>query len=96
MGRKRNTSARTRRGLKKFGFKISYLRKCKDMSQEELAEATGYSLSHLAKIEANVGSVVYKPSIDFIFDVAEALGVPVSELFEDEPPQKTTKKKKGR
>lgn len=95
MGRKRETSAKTRRGLKKLGFKISYLRKCNDMSQEQLAEAMGYSLSHIAKIEANDGRKLYKPSIDFIFDVADALDVPVSELFEDVP-QKMAKKKKGR
>lgn len=85
MSRKRNVDTQARKQqFKKLGLKISYLRKYRGMSQEELAEATGYSVSHLAKIEANTGDVLYKPSVDFLFDVAAALDVPTAVLFEDD------------
>lgn len=88
MSRKRNeyTPAR-RQQFKKLGLRISYFRKYRDMSQDDLAEAIGFSVSHLAKIEANTGKTIYKPSMDFLFDVAEALDVPPSVLLEDELPR---------
>ncbi len=94
MRRSYEADAGTKKRLKQLGLKVSYLRRCRGMSQEDLAELTGFSLSHLAKIEANTGVKPCKPSIDFIFKVADVLDVPVSVLFEEGIPPKTEEKKR--
>jgi len=63
-----------------LGLNISYYRKLKKFSQEYLAELADISRTHLSNIEApNVDKSV---SLDVLFDIADALDVPVSKLFE--------------
>ena len=56
-----------------MGLKISYYRKLKGFTQEELAEMIGRSLPYIGAIEApNIARAI---SLDTLFDIADALGV---------------------
>ncbi len=61
---------------KKLGLNIKRLRKEKNLTQQELAEKIGKGLNFTGKIEVAFS----KPHIDTIIDIADALGVTVSEL----------------
>ncbi len=63
----------------RLGLNIAYHRKLKGMTQLELAEAADISRTHLSNIEApNVPTSV---SLETLFDIADALEVPVDVLF---------------
>lgn len=62
-----------------LGLTISYLRKLKGMSQEQLAEKAGMSRSHLSSIEAP--NIVRPFSLEILFNIADALDVEASELL---------------
>ncbi len=63
-----------------LGLTISYYRKLKGLTQEELARAVGLSRTHISNIEApRMKSSV---SLDKLFDIAEILNVPVAKFFE--------------
>lgn len=67
----------------KIGLKISYYRKLKSLTQEQLAEIMGCSVSFIGQIEA---PNIYKAiSLDTLFKIAKALDVPPYKLlsFED-------------
>ncbi len=67
----------------KIGLKISYYRKLKALTQEQLAEIMGCSVSFIGQIEApNVCKAI---SLDTLFRIAKALGIPAYKLlyFED-------------
>lgn len=56
------------------GLKISYYRKLRGLTQEELAERLELSPAFIGHVEApNVNKAV---SLDTLFDIAEALDVP--------------------
>lgn len=93
MGKAHPISNEMRKYLKQLGYRIGYLRRCHEISQEELAEAIGYSQSYLARIEANTGQKPTKPSLDFLLDTAHYFGIPLEELVKEEP-VRTTKKRK--
>lgn len=59
-------------------IKISQIRKSKNISQIELAEATGVKQATISRIEKGVN----KPSLDVIERIAEALNVYIIELFD--------------
>ena len=61
-----------------FHEKLQTLRKQKGLTQQALAETTSYSKNHIQKIETAVAS----PSVEALLDIAEALEVPVSKLFD--------------
>ena len=64
--------------LTEIGYAISYYRKKRKLSQEQLAEMAGYSRNQIQRVEtANAA-----PSIDLLFDVAEVLQVPIEKLLE--------------
>ena len=63
-----------------LGLNISYFRKLKNFSQEYLAELVDISRTHLSNIEAP--NVEKSLSLDVLFDIADALNVSVSKLFE--------------
>lgn len=65
-----------------LGVRIAYIRKIRGLTQEQLAEKTGYSVSYLAKIEANTSEYPNLPSLDLLYRIADALNVPISKLFE--------------
>ncbi len=67
-----------------IGDKIRLLRTEKKISIRKMAEITGLSKSTLSDIENNKSK---KPTVDTIGRIAKALGVPISELFDESSPQ---------
>lgn len=67
---------------RQIGLKISYYRKLKGLTQEQLAEMIDKNLAFIGAVEApNVNRTV---SLDTLFDIAEALDVaPYKFLMED-------------
>jgi transcriptional regulator with XRE-family HTH domain len=61
-----------------FGKTVRTLRKRKGMTQEQLAEAADISVDFLSLVERGVNA----PSFATLERLADALGVPVKELFE--------------
>ena len=65
-----------------LGLKISYYRKLKGLTQEQLAEAIDKNLAFIGAVEApNVERTV---SLDTLFDISKALDVPAYKFLEDE------------
>lgn len=59
---------------------ITYLRKLRGLTQEELAEIVGVSRTHLSNIEApNMPTSI---SLDLLFTIADALDIEPSKLLE--------------
>lgn len=73
-GRKKNKT------IRELGLTISYYRKLKGLTQTQLAESVGLSRTHISNIEAP--RVKTSISLDSLFDIAEALEVPVRDLFD--------------
>jgi DNA-binding XRE family transcriptional regulator len=63
-----------------LGLNISYYRKKKKMTQEQLAELIDVSRTHISNIEAT--KMDKSLSLDVLFDIADALEVKVEALFE--------------
>lgn len=59
-----------------FGKNMKRYRNMAGLTQEQLAEKTGYSNSHIAQIENTNG----KPSIQTVAAIANALGVGIDQL----------------
>ena len=68
---------------RQIGLKIAYYRKLRGLTQEQLAEAIGRSVSFVSQIEANNSSRVKGVSLETLFMIAERLDSPASKLFED-------------
>lgn len=67
---------------KRLGLKISYYRKVKGMTQEQLAEELGKSLSFIGAVEApNIDRTI---SLDTLFDISNVLEIPASKLLDTE------------
>lgn len=67
----------------KIGLKVSYYRKLKSLTQEQLAEIMGCDVSFIGQIEA---TNIYKSiSLDTLFRIANALQISPHKLlnFED-------------
>jgi DNA-binding XRE family transcriptional regulator len=62
---------------RKFGKRVRYLRRDRDMTQEQLAELTDLSVNSISQIETGQSS----PSLETIVKIAKALEVDVGELF---------------
>lgn len=65
--------------FKEISNNIKKLRKKNGMTQKELAERVGISISYLSKIEAANCNKSF--SLHVLFDIAEALNVDIKELF---------------
>ena len=63
-----------------MGLNIAYFRKLQRLTQESLAEKVGVSRTHISNIEAP--KVEKSLSLELLFDIADALGVDTSKLFE--------------
>lgn len=63
--------------LKKLGRKIRILRDDKNISQEKLALELEYDQGYLSKIETGKAN----PSIIYLKQIADALDVDITELF---------------
>jgi transcriptional regulator with XRE-family HTH domain len=68
---------------RKMGLKISYYRKLKGLTQEQLAERIDKNLAFIGAVEApNVDRTI---SLDTLFDIACVLGIPAYKfLIEDD------------
>lgn len=64
----------------KIGNNIKLYRKQKGLTQKQLAEKIGSTDSAITRYESNSR----EPSIETITKIAEALGVPISKLLEDD------------
>lgn len=63
---------------KMIGLNIAYYRKLKGITQLKLAEKINISRTHMSNIEApNMPTSI---SLETLFDIADALDVPVSNL----------------
>lgn len=61
----------------RFGTRLRELRTSKGLSQEDLAHAIGVDRKLIYRTELGTTS----PRVDHVFSLAEALGVPESDLF---------------
>ena len=67
---------------RRLGLKISYYRKLKGLTQEQLAEKIDKNLAFIGAVEApNVNRTV---SLDTLFDIANVLGIPPYKLLKDD------------
>ena len=66
--------------LRMLGLTIAYYRKLKGLTQIALAEKVNISRTHISNIEAPNGTT--SVSLDTLFDIAEALEIPVKDLFD--------------
>ena len=67
-----------RKALTTIGLNILYYRKEKGYIQQQLAEMTSYSKNHIQQIETAKAT----PSVIALLDIAKALDIPMSKLFE--------------
>ena len=65
-----------------MGLKIAYYRKKAGLTQELLAEKIGRSVNFIAQVEGT--GTVRGVSLETLFSIAEALGIPASKLLEDD------------
>ena len=65
-----------------IGLKIGYYRRRAGLTQAELAEHTGLTLSYISQLESP--NLPYCPSIKALFTIAKALGVKASKIVEIE------------
>lgn len=63
---------------KSIGKRIKYLRESKGLTQEKLAEKSGYSLDYIGKIEVNINN----PGLQVLIKIANALETHIKELFD--------------
>ena len=64
---------------RRIGLKISYYRKLRGMTQEQLAEKVDKNLAFIGAVEApNINRAA---SLDTLFDIAEALDIEPYKLF---------------
>jgi len=61
-----------------IGLNIMRCRKERGWTQEQLADRTGYSRNQIQRVETANAS----PTVALLFDVAEAMEVPVERLLE--------------
>jgi transcriptional regulator with XRE-family HTH domain len=62
---------------KRFGKRLRQIRRHKDLTQEQLAEAVGITAEYLSNLERGVNA----PSFETLEKLAEVLEVDVTELF---------------
>ncbi len=66
--------------MRLLGLTIAFYRRARGLTQSELAEAVHISRTHMSNIEApNTKTSI---SLNLLFDIAEALDIPVKELFD--------------
>ena len=61
-----------------IGLNILHYRKEQGLTQLQLAEMTGYSRNQIQRVE----TAAVAPSIAILYDISEALNVPIEKLLE--------------
>ena len=82
-----------------LGKQVAFFRRKAGLTQEELAERTGYSVDFIGLVERGINA----PTVERLGQVADVLGVEVWQLFKlthsptriDSNPQKRGKKSRG-
>ena len=65
---------------RQLSLKISYYRKLRGLTQEQLAEMIGKNVAFIGAVESpNIERTV---SLDTLFDISDILDVPVKKFFE--------------
>ena len=65
---------------RQLGLTIAYYRKLKGITQMQLTENVNLSRTHISNLEApNMPTSI---SLDKLFDISEALNVPIKNLFD--------------
>lgn len=77
-----NSAIKTVDPLSRLGDELRSVRKAHGLTLQELAEASGKSVSFLSKIERGRA----RPSVTALQDIASALGFPVGWFFENDGP----------
>lgn len=72
------------RRLRDLGLKIAFYRKRLNLTQDELAERIDYTDTYLSRVESFRERDKVVPSLDFLYRVADELGVPVTKFLEEE------------
>lgn len=75
-----------------LGKRIAHFRRRAGLTQEELAEKTGYSVDFIGLVERGINA----PTVARLADVADALGVEISQLFKSGEGSAETSIPKGR
>lgn len=72
-------SEKRRQEYKMIGLNIAYYRKLKGLTQLQLAEKINISRTHMSNIEApNMPTSI---SLETLFDIADALEIPITNLM---------------
>ncbi len=66
--------------LLSIGIRVGYYRRKAGMTQAELAEHTGMTLSYISQLESP--NLPYCPSVKALFTIAQALGIKASKLLD--------------
>jgi transcriptional regulator with XRE-family HTH domain len=74
-----------------LGKQIAHFRRQAGLTQEQLAEKTGYSVDFIGLVERGVNA----PTVERLQDIADALGVEVWELFKLSEARQHNSKKEG-
>ena len=61
----------------RFGHRLRWIRRDRDLTQEEFAELIGISVDFFSLIERGINA----PSFETIDQISERLNVPVTDLF---------------
>jgi len=72
--------------LRAFGVRLRTAREERGLTREQLAEAAGVGVRHLARVEAGQGSA----TVAWLLDVTAALKLPTGALFDEAPPATRT------
>lgn len=59
---------------RQLGLKIGYYRRLRGLTQEQLAEIVDVSAGYIGHLEAQ--NIDKAPSLDVLFDIADALDIP--------------------
>ena len=76
--KKNNTCIEFTTEYKYLGLSISYFRKSRKLTQQQLADKMDVNYETISRIENGYTGI----SLDMLFSLSKALGVPLSELFE--------------
>ena len=80
LGRKMLKMKNRSKQFMQLGLTVGYYRKLKGMTQQDLADAVNLSRTHISNLEAPHMSTSI--SLEKLFDIADALGVPMSKLLD--------------
>jgi transcriptional regulator with XRE-family HTH domain len=70
---------------RQFGFRLRYLRRQRNLTQEQLAELSGLSVDFISLVERGINA----PSFENIEKFAQVLNVQVRDLFTFKESEKT-------